>query len=767
MKMMAQRDSTTNLSIWLGKRPRDGVETLQVIESLWPDFGDETSWMKRSVGNGGRIFRLVGAGDEFNTGWLQKFANNLAGELAYQCVEIFVSPPSFANDGPATAIFVAGAYRIGDLHGPPTNRAESRPQGVYPITHSFNGVERLRRLLLSGEAAADVRRRMDLYSTRSAQTQDEADMIAYIDYAAAATIAASLAGIGPAEHEGPVPVLWDYLHGVLSSLSKSSMSITAGVKTAFGYIIQSLGSASGRMDQGSTHLLLEADESTGEVIRGAKARAKLARGNSPSNSDFVRALALWHQISDYTEELGRTLSAHVWDLPSSVIRLLFEAHARSYPLWLQSATLLAEKRLRPTLHNCLRDRIAQSRGARNQTVDVITLLAYEKAVQRLLKPHRKWPLATGKLISMLTIPFWVHDVPGRGETMGFVRFMNRFHTDQSGSCVHWRYRTTETNDPWYLEREERWLAEALRPVIESRLAALWLFGRRDSPTDKRHRLVAVPGERAPQTADRPVDPGSDWPSIIGRSEATRTLLRKISQVAPRRMSVLVEGENGVGKELVARALHDRSDRQDRPFIACHLKAIPPGMQLSELFGHVKGSFTNAFNSRVGVFERASGGTLFLDEIGEWSPESQVYLLRVLETGVIHRVGSNDPIAVDVRVVTATNRSLLDEVDSGRFREDLYYRINQFRIHVPPLRERRDDIPTLVDHFLDQFVTDGTLTRRPRYSPDFIAGLQQRNWRGNIRELKNVVRESAVWDSAYLDASCLPEEQPHRVRVSAR
>jgi len=230
--------------------------------------------------------------------------------------------------------------------------------------------------------------------------------------------------------------------------------------------------------------------------------------------------------------------------------------------------------------------------------------------------------------------------------------------------------------------------------------------------------------------------------MVGESPALREVRDLIAKVGPTSARVLITGENGTGKELVARALHEASPRRERAFIEVNCAAIPSELIESELFGHMKGSFTGAFADRAGKFEQADGGTLFLDEIGDMSLSAQSKLLRALQEGVVTRIGGSKSIQVDVRVLAATNKQLADEISEGRFREDLLYRLNVVPIHVPPLRERRQDIPALVVYFAEQLSASGGVPGR-RFADDAIRRLQSRSWPGNIRELRNAVERVLI------------------------
>jgi DNA-binding NtrC family response regulator len=261
-------------------------------------------------------------------------------------------------------------------------------------------------------------------------------------------------------------------------------------------------------------------------------------------------------------------------------------------------------------------------------------------------------------------------------------------------------------------------------------------------------------ERRPQT--KPEEAAAS--GIVGRSGAMRALLERIARVAPTETTVLVTGETGVGKELVARAVHRGSPRRDEPFLALNCAALAEGLLESELFGHVRGAFTGAMRDRTGVFEAASGGTLFLDEIGATSPALQSRLLRALQEREITRVGSTTAIPVDVRVIAATNRDLRALVDEAKVREDLYYRLAVFPLAVPPLRERASDIPLLVEHALGrlrQRLPEGaSLT----CSPLAMRLLRRHDWPGNVRQLFAVLESAAIsTESGRIEAQHLPEE----------
>src|SRR6516162_10043288 len=236
--------------------------------------------------------------------------------------------------------------------------------------------------------------------------------------------------------------------------------------------------------------------------------------------------------------------------------------------------------------------------------------------------------------------------------------------------------------------------------------------------------------------------GSNLPGVLGDSTAMREVFCATRQVAPSRACVLIVGETGTGKELIARAIHDLSPRSSGPYIRVNCGALSESLLESELFGHVKGSFTGAVDNRTGRFEAAHTGSIFLDEINSTSPKLQVKLLRVLQEGEFERVGDNNTKKVDTRIIAATNRDLLEEIEAGRFREDLYYRLNVVPIYLPSLRERREDIEPLVLYFLARYAEQNRREVRKVHA-EAMRLLREHDWPGNIRELQNYVERAVI------------------------
>jgi two-component system, NtrC family, response regulator AtoC len=271
---------------------------------------------------------------------------------------------------------------------------------------------------------------------------------------------------------------------------------------------------------------------------------------------------------------------------------------------------------------------------------------------------------------------------------------------------------------------------------------------------ERSRLADEERAKKGQGGARPV---TRLEEIVGRAPAMLEVYKLVARVAATQSTVLVIGESGTGKELVARAIHNNSPRRSEPFVAVNCTALTESLLESELFGHQKGAFTGAVAHKRGLFEEAQGGTLFLDEIGDVGQKMQAQLLRVLQEGEIRRVGGGEPVEVDVRVVAATNRDLEEEVRTGRFREDLFFRINVVTVRLPPLRERRDDVRILAEHFLKKYAAR---ERRELLgvAPDAMAALERYGWPGNVRELENAIERSlALSKDGVLLLSDLPPE----------
>jgi len=250
------------------------------------------------------------------------------------------------------------------------------------------------------------------------------------------------------------------------------------------------------------------------------------------------------------------------------------------------------------------------------------------------------------------------------------------------------------------------------------------------------------------------------PVMVGNSIAMNAVYKMVDKVATSDAVVLIQGESGTGKELIAQMIHQRSIRANKPFVVINCATLQEALLETELFGHVKGAFTGAVESRIGLFEVADGGTLFLDEIGELAINTQAKLLRVVQSGEIRRVGDNKAINVDTRIIAATHRDLAGEVKNGKFREDLYFRLNVITLPLPPLRDRREDIPVLIDHFLDNFCKN---RQKKILLPEAMTVMTQYNWPGNVRELKNTVERLVVMTEGN---SFSIEDLPENIRMAS-
>ena len=266
---------------------------------------------------------------------------------------------------------------------------------------------------------------------------------------------------------------------------------------------------------------------------------------------------------------------------------------------------------------------------------------------------------------------------------------------------------------------------------------------------------SIAHEEAILNLQQKLDTSSDFSGIIGKDLKMQIVYRLIEDIAPTDATALIQGESGTGKELVAKAIHERSDRGDKPFVVINCAAYPESLVESELFGHERGAFTGALRQKAGRFEQADGGTVFLDEIGEVSPQVQIKLLRVLQIQTFERLGGEQTISVDVRILAATNKDLLTEVQKGNFREDLFYRLNVIPINIPPLRERRNDIPLLARHFLKRFGSEQGKNIQ-EFSSEALRMLMDYSWPGNVRELENCVEHAVVRSKRHvIEASDLP------------
>jgi DNA-binding NtrC family response regulator len=297
-------------------------------------------------------------------------------------------------------------------------------------------------------------------------------------------------------------------------------------------------------------------------------------------------------------------------------------------------------------------------------------------------------------------------------------------------------------------------------VTAIRLGATDFF---EKPLNRERVLVSVQNcirtARLGRTVEQMQAELSSRYQMIGTSEPMQRLYKEIDKVAPTRATVLITGQSGTGKELVSRAIHRLSPRVDEPFVKVNCAAIPRELIESELFGHEKGSFTGAQAKKRGFFEQAHGGTLFLDEIGDMDLSAQAKVLRALQSGEVVRVGAERPLMVDVRVLAATNKDLSREVSAGRFREDLYFRLEVFPIQVPSLNQRREDLELLARSFVEAFCLENGL-RNKKIDPSVFEVLGRRSWPGNVRELKNVIERAAILSSDIISVADLPED-PHQ------
>ncbi|MGD9729860.1 MAG: sigma 54-interacting transcriptional regulator [Nitrospiraceae bacterium] len=446
------------------------------------------------------------------------------------------------------------------------------------------------------------------------------------------------------------------------------------------------------------------------------------------------------------------------DFATEVERLVLRVTANQAAIALQEARLLSEQR---RVAEELDERVAQRTqdlAAANE--ELKKEIAERKRVEEKLRQDEKElrritdaiPQAIGVLApdgTALHANQVVLDYTGLTvEDLKTDDFRKRlFHPDDLERVRETRRHALEYGDPFELELrvrrkdgQYRWFLFRHNPLRddEGRIIRWYATGidieeRKQAEESIRNENMALREE---------IDGASMFEEIVGSSEALRKVLRQVAKVAPVDSTVLILGETGTGKELIARAIHKRSNRSSRAFIRVNCAAIPSSLIASELFGHEKGAFTGALQRRLGRFESANGGTIFLDEIGELPAETQIALLRVLQEREIERVGGSQPIPVDVRVVAATNRDLNAAVSAGSFRQDLFYRLNVFPVQLPSLRERVDDIPLLVEYLIERYAKKaGKKIRQIRKQT--LEVFQAYDWPGNIRELQNVIERAVV------------------------
>jgi PAS domain S-box-containing protein len=350
------------------------------------------------------------------------------------------------------------------------------------------------------------------------------------------------------------------------------------------------------------------------------------------------------------------------------------------------------------------------------------------------------------------------------EGSGWTKFV---HPDDCPSHFSVWQQSMKTGDPAISEARflnaegtYRWMLVHTKPLRDAEGTIVrWIGSAVD--VDELHALKEQLQKENIALRDE-ISSTSMFEEIVGSSEPLRRVLTLVAKVAGSDSTVLITGETGTGKELIARAIHRRSPRASRPFVSVNCGAIPQSLVGSELFGHEKGAFTGALQRHLGRFELADGGTIFLDEVGELPPEMQIALLRVLQERTFERVGGNKPIPVNVRIIAATNRDLDKAIEEGSFRSDLYYRLNVFPVHVPPLRDRADDIPVLVEYLTQRYAAKAgkKIKRVSRGTMDLLTGYA---WPGNVRELQNVIQRAVILcdDTLIVDEAWMQKRSTRR------
>jgi formate hydrogenlyase transcriptional activator len=425
------------------------------------------------------------------------------------------------------------------------------------------------------------------------------------------------------------------------------------------------------------------------------------------------------------------------DFPDETERLLLRVAANQAAIGLQEARLLSEqKRVARELDQRVAQRTRELATANEELRQTIDAIAQAVVV---LGPDGRTLDANAFFLDYTGLSL--------EEVRADDSRVRRFHPDDVARVQEERHQALLRGEPFELEQRSRrkdgqyrWFLIRYNPVRDNDGNIIRWYATGTDIDDRKRAEERVRSENLALREE--VDRSSMFEEIVGSSEPLRRVLTQVAKVAPTDSTVLILGETGTGKELIARAIHKRSNRSTRAFIRVNCAAIPPSLIASELFGHEKGAFTGALQRRVGRFEAADGGTIFLDEIGELPLETQSALLRVLQERELERVGSSQPIAVDVRVLAASNRNLKLAVTAGTFRQDLFYRLNVFPIQIPALRERAGDISLLVEYLIDRYA------RRAAKKIRTIEGktmklLEAYDWPGNIRELQNVIERAVI------------------------
>ena len=547
---------------------------------------------------------------------------------------------------------------------------------------------------LSGEPLGMLRRRLESFLDPQGAGEFERKVVEYIRYVVEETLVAQ------ALHRGESRELFQWLDEIGALPVRDFATVARKVRPT-----------------GKGRKTADPDSTAVEEVRGL-ARQAIAR------------------LRTWLRKKGGALD----EVPVGVARLLFSFELHLYPTWLSSASVEPAKDPHLVVIEDIEAAILRAPSP-SQSPNPLALRAYEWAFEEIL--------VGGKLQSMMVFPIGIASAGMRaagGEEFflaGIGRLMNAYEIREGKAVLLEKIPDAARN-----------AGRIVAARVQEKMTGMELLGEGRRGAHEEGPVAVAPSARL----QRESPPGRGEKRIIGESDAIKDVLAQAARVARSPVTVLILGESGVGKELVARAIHQESPRSEGPFVTVDCGSIPQELIESELFGHVKGSFTGATGDRAGKFERASGGTIFLDEVGEMTPSAQLRLLRVLQEKEIEKVGGRGPIRVDVRVVAATKKDLWKEVGRGTFRDDLFFRLHAVPIHLPPLRKRRGDIPPLVRHFLG--VSGECHARQIQgVSQEAMEAILRHDWPGNIRQLENFIDRLVVMaESAavYLDDQVLPE-----------
>lgn len=719
-------------SLWTDSDlPRDSHSISGCVEEHF-----EKSFLNDNRGSGGVIFGQPWLKPMANVN-LKAFLQRVLNEVRFQTAEVFLAQPVRDPRRVGDAVFVAGAYRPAEFDRNKGDRNSEIFTGkksnapLYSIVDA--PLKKLKWALRSGEPHAQVHDRLTRYS--ESHFGDADPISSYIDYTIGTILIADLVdGL----YEKPRPtagVLMAWIKEGLKDPKIFPRQMKRKVAGALRYLIEQNGQT-----------MLEVDHTPpvfGDLCQDAEVSADAPEGmpeEELSAAILEEAYELWVKISENSERICDLVRKKAESLPHGLVRRLFAARLGTYPRWLSSATISGQKLKRQILYGSLRHLMGVTATKRNKVINSVSLDGYERATsERLISdPDNDFKPS---LRSMLIVPF--RDDLSGSVVSGLLRFMNRYEYDGAPPTLL-GYDLNDETEPhsgyqqiWAIPPEEMAFTNALHETMKSGLSKIYSASPHVVPSPAKH--LPKPGLSSTIAfAHESRGPHSPLPvPMIGSSRAIQGIREQIERVSRFDEDVLILGEAGTGKDLVAQNIHKCSRRSARDLIVVNCPSVSKTLAERELFGHLKGTFTEATADVPGKFDSAHHSTIFLDEIHHLSLETQAMLLRVLENRTIDPVGAPKAKHIDFRAIMATTKDLQIEVEEERFLGTLYSRLDGTTITVPPLRERLDDIPQLIEHFVSMFCKKYELSI-PLIDDGVYTALREYRWPYNVRELKKVV-----------------------------